>query len=215
MLISRDKKYIYVDVPKTGSSSIHQVLKGCHGSHLNIAQAKQMFCSTPDRYSLKSRALRYLYKHSSKSFDERMEEKFKEYFVFGFVRNPWDRVVSLYMRKEGIVLREKMSFEEFVDWIQFSSATCIFPLPHKYQLDWFRGNNGEILADFIGRFENLEEDWKYVANKIGVCDTLPQKNSNPHKPKKHYSTYYTPKTKQIIEEKFKEDIEYFGYSFEG
>src|SRR5262245_1566241 len=89
--------------------------------------------------------------------------QFESYFKFGFVRNPWDRVVSLYERTEALQLRNEMSFEQFVDWIQYSSATCVHSSPHRYQLDWFVDANGNLLADFIGRFERLDEDWAFGA----------------------------------------------------
>jgi hypothetical protein len=143
---------------------------------------------------------------------ERGREQFSSYFKFGFVRNPWDRVVSLYERKEALELRRKMSFEQFVDWIQYSSATCVHSSPHRYQLDWFVDPNGTVLADFIGRFERLEQDWKIVANKLGVSERLPHSRPNPRE--RSYTEYYNHKTRAIIAEKFKVDIEHFGYQFE-
>jgi hypothetical protein len=138
-------------------------------------------------------------------------EQFEAYFKFGFVRNPWDRIVSLYERKEGLQMRNKMTFEEFVEWIQYSSSTCRHPVPHRYQLDWFVDPHGNVLADFIGRFEKLQEDWAFVAQKLGINEQLPHKRSNPKK--KHYTEYYTNRTRQIIGDKFRVDIEYFNYKF--
>ena len=143
---------------------------------------------------------------------ERGREQFSNYFKFGFVRNPWDRVVSLYERKEALELRNKMSFEDFVDWIQYSSATCVHSSPHRYQLDWFVDPNGVVLADFIGRFEQLERDWRIIARKLGVNEDLPRTRSNPRE--RHYTEYYNSKTRAVIAEKFKVDIDHFGYQFE-
>ena len=139
--------------------------------------------------------------------------QFESYFKFGFVRNPWDRVVSLFERTEALQLREEMSFEQFVDWIEYSSATCVHSSPHRYQLDWFVDANGNLLADFIGRFEHLDEDWAFVAQKLGVSETLPHQRANPRT--RHYTDYYTPRTRDIIANKFKIDIERFDYEFAG
>src|SRR5438477_534662 len=142
---------------------------------------------------------------------ERGRRQFESYFKFGFVRNPWDRVVSLYERNEAMQMRQEMTFEEFVRWIQYSSSTCIHSSPHRYQLDWFVDANGKMLADFIGRFERLQEDWAVVAKKLGVSEVLPHARANPRT--RHYTEYYTPETRGIIEQKFKVDIETFNYRF--
>jgi len=137
--------------------------------------------------------------------------QFETYFKFGFVRNPWDRVVSLYERTEALQLSNEMSFEQFVDWIQYSSATCVHSSPHRYQLDWFVDANGNLLADFIGRFERLDEDWAFVAQKLGLEGKLPHRRVSPRA--RHYGDYYTPQTRDIVAAKFNVDIERFGYEF--
>ena len=104
-----------------------------------------------------------------------------------------------------------MNFEQFVDWIHYSSATCVHSSPHRYQLDWFVDANGKLLADFIGKFERLDEDWAFVAQKLGVEEKLPHRRENPRA--RHYTEYYTPRTRDIIAGKFKVDIERFGYEF--
>ncbi len=141
-----------------------------------------------------------------------IEKIFSSYFKFGFVRNPWDRVVSLYNRNEGIKMREQMSFEEFAEWIQLSSDTCVHPTPHKSQLDWFKDHSGRVVADYIGKFETIEKDWEFICNRLHISQPLPHENRND-KNQRHYTEYYTNKTQRLIAEKFKEDIDYFGYSF--
>jgi chondroitin 4-sulfotransferase 11 len=203
-----------VQVPKTGSTSIRAVLGKAISPHLNLWEIKMLM----ERYWLvrggrRNRVLESLYLALPKEKRvERGREQFNNYFKFGFVRNPWDRVVSLYERKEALELRNKMSFEEFVDWIQYSSATCVHSSPHRYQLDWFVDPNGVVLADFIGRFEQLEQDWKIIARKLGVKEDLPRTRANPRE--RHYTEYYNSETRAIIAEKFKVDIEHFGYQFE-
>ena len=160
----------------------------------------------------KDRVLEVLYLcFSQERRHEVGRKQFETYFKFGFVRNPWDRVVSLYERNEALQLRNRMSFDQFVEWMQYSSSACLQPSPHRYQLDWFVDPNGTILADFIGKFERLEADWAFVAQKLGVNPELPHWRPNPRA--RHYTEYYNDETKQLVADKFRVDIEHFGYEF--
>ena len=85
-MISDKLKCIFVEVPKTGSTSIRNIIGHPEKPHLNICQIAH----------------------------EIQKEKFYAYFKFGFVRNPWDRAVSLYERREGLQMKSKMTFDEFI-----------------------------------------------------------------------------------------------------
>jgi hypothetical protein len=213
-MISHKYKCIFVEVPKTGSTSIRSILGIPPKPHQNILEMKYELEHRWTRYGgFRNRLLSSLYSllpdETRRTQGERL---FSSYFKFGFVRNPWDRAVSLYERREGMQLRDVMSFDEFIDWMKFSSSTCIHPMPHRNQLDWFVDSHGRVQVDFIGRFETIEEDWAFIARKLGLSPRLPHLNQNPRRGKP-YTEYYTPRTRRIVAERFKEDIEYFGYEF--
>src|SRR5205814_1377577 len=163
-MISHKHKCIFVEIPKTGSTSVRAILGKAWKPHLNLWQIKQLMETSWTEFGgRKNRIMAALYLLQS---EERRREtgrrQFESYFKFGFVRNPWDRVVSLYERSEALQLRNEMSFEEFVDWIQYSSATCVHSSPHRYQLDWFVDANGNLLADFVGKYERLWPDHPFI-----------------------------------------------------
>jgi hypothetical protein len=120
--------------------------------------------------------------------------------------------VSLYERREGMQLRDRMTFEEFIDWMKLASCTCMHPVPHRYQLDWFVNPHGDVIVDFIGKYENLSQDWVKIAARLGIGTQLPRVNVNPGK-KRHYTEYYTDRTRAVVATRFAVDIEFFGYEF--
>ena len=66
--------------------------------------------------------------------------------------------------------------------------------------------------DFVGRFENFQEDFRHVGQEIDIdLSDIPWMNRTKHR---HYSEYYTSKTRAKVEEIFRRDIDYFDYRFE-
>jgi len=65
--------------------------------------------------------------------------------------------------------------------------------------------------NFIGSFEDLDSDWNVVADILRIDARLPHVNLIKEK---HYTEYYSEKTKAIVAEKFRVDIETFGYEFD-
>lgn len=213
-MISHKHKCIFVEVPKTGSTSIRSILGIPPKPHQNILEMKYELEHCWTRYGgFANRLMASLYLLIPLAARQKKGARlFGGYFKFGFVRNPWDRAVSLYERREGLQLRDVMSFEEFIEWMRFSSSTCIHPMPHRNQLDWFVDSHGQVQVDFIGRFETIDEDWSFIAQRLGLPPELPHCNRNPRRTKP-YTDYYTPRTRQIVADRFREDIEYFGYEF--
>jgi hypothetical protein len=67
-------------------------------------------------------------------------------------------------------------------------------------------------VDFIGRFENIDEDWKVVSSRIKnykhSCLKRTNRSSNPG-----YKSAYSDKSADIIYNVYKKDIELFKYRF--
>jgi len=141
------------------------------------------------------------------------DEKWKDYFKFTFVRNPWDRMVSAYNYQIGGVPKGN----SFSDWLHnFAWDERGNPInKHWLEQHLHVKRDGPMWVDFVGRFENLEEDWKKVCRIIGKEWELPHKNYNRGKPRNmSYIDYYDEDTKWIVAKKFRKDIELFGYTFE-
>jgi hypothetical protein len=75
--------------------------------------------------------------------------------------------------------------------------------------------NGKPLYDFIGRVENLHEDFTKVCDRVGIEAPKSMRNMRQTKRYRDYRRYYTPKTFSMVNEIYAKDIEMWGYDYEG
>jgi hypothetical protein len=148
--------------------------------------------------------------------------EFKTYFKFAFVRNPWDRLVSAFFHfreergseYETIVSKKylKRYGDFFVFCKDFVNEEGINKIIHlRPQYDYITNEKDEIIVDFVGRFENIQEDFAFVCNRIGASCNLSYKRKSKHW---HYSSYYNAETTKIVGRVYQKDIELFDYAFE-
>ena len=105
---------------------------------------------------------------------------------------------------------------------QVDGARCLHHRStYNSQLSWLTDKDGKLAVDFIGRFENLNEDFRTILNKINDIHPLPKETGgnwdlpwiNSRSVGHDYKWYYNDETIEIVREHYREDIEAFGYEY--
>ncbi len=194
-------KVLFVHIPRTGGTSI----EGYFRKEIIKKKTKELYkncLSGNEIFHLNGRQhypLRY--------FDE--YAGIKDYFKFAFIRHPLDRLVSAYEYS----FSKRYSFNFFINVIlRCSVFTNNFSTSHMTHLkpqNQFTTSN-KLNFDFIGRFENLETDFREIQRKLGL---EPKKIPHTFKTKRRpYQDYYNKKTRAIAERKYRKDFELLGYT---
>ena len=207
MLLSYSHKFVFIHIYRVAGTSIVKSLEKCAKEPVMRRLLGQLRVGGIVPYSrwktfpshIKARELR-------KQIPEGVYDNF---YKFAFVRNPWDWQVSLYhymlrdtAHLQHALIKSMKDFDEYIDWRVSSEK--------RLQKDFVTDRNGELIVDFVGRYESLLEDFQHVCETLKVTASLPHLNKSPHM---DYRSYYTSNSIKIIEENFKDDIEFFGYSF--
>lgn len=200
MIYCKELSFCYVAVPKTGTTSIERFLVDfCNSKDVTFIKANK---SNTQLHNIEG-------KHASISAIKTTYST-ENVITAGFVRNPWDKVVSwfnyLKVNKRSVhTIDPKMSFEEFVH----SAPSWVFNQSSQYLTD----NKGNVDVDFVGRFEELDVYFKLMCDLFGVNGGRIKRLNSTHS-NIHYSELYTPDTAKFVEERFADDIELFNYTFE-
>ena len=174
------------------------------------------------------------YENKTTSLEE-AKQYWDDYFVFGFIRNPYSRYGSSYTYIKGLTVNEeRIPFEEACHE-PFLQAFKVF---NETRLNWFNHHVHHIMeqsscfftqeglpaVDFVGETEFLHRDIKTVLDEINkrkpsslpdlkIPDHLRTRNANH---RDHYAvSLYTenPECVQEVEKHFRTDFELLGYNF--
>jgi hypothetical protein len=197
-LVSENSKVIYMKCGRTAGTSIHSTL-----NQIDVVEV-----SKP-----------YFYGNGKNDWVENItdEEIKNDYFTFTFVRNPFERLISgwnAYVSSGKV----ESNFGKFIKhrgtggyWLyKDGSISNDHWFPQNKYVE-FSADNNERFINFVGKFENLEEDWKIVSEKIGIQNQI--RKNKYRTTKEYYRSYYTEELIEIVSDFYKRDLELFNYEF--
>lgn len=221
MLVSFDKKFLFVHIPKTAGTSLSFAL-----SPYRNRKPDSFYCKAKTRlYSnfILNKIPTLKPKHDEFNFYNHThltaiaaqqiipENTFKSLFKFTIVRHPVDWHYSMYRH---ILSKHRDSqyrplFEPvfkhptFPDYMQWRIDTD-FIAPQVSQLV---DASGAIIVDEVYRFESLKAAFEDICKRLNLSLELPQMNKGVRTREK-----IDNRTKNLIFEKFRVDFSLFGYT---
>ncbi len=212
MILSQKKNFIFVHVGKTAGSNIaralapygtqahhHPMNRFLSRAHIKVTYVGPVGMRRFRRHCTARHARRFL----PPSF-------FKNAFKFAFVRNPWDWLVSQYhfmLRKTSHHrhkrVRAMAGFAEFVEYEIRQNK--------RFQHPFVTDGKGEILVDFVGRFENLHDDFHLICRHLGIQAEIPCITLSD---RREYRRYYDSRLCEKVAAHYHRDIALFEYSFD-
>lgn len=189
-MIDHEHRCIFVHIPKTAGESVETAFLG---GPLN--RPGDAFTGLPGKH------------WSIARIREHEPQAFRDYYKFGIVRNPWDRYVSsvLYRRRQYDITAPLP--------VQFREELTL-PFFHSRSASEMLFIDGELAVDQVVRFEDLEAGMSEVWQALGMPPVdFPRTNVNAGR--QPYASYYDRYAMSFIRHTQRNDIERFGYDFEG
>jgi len=202
MIISHKHKFIFIRVPKTASTSIQLALgKICGPDDIVTA----FFDTDASPYHHPRNNAEYGPHTAARKIKRKISpEIWDSYFKFAFERNPFDKVVSRYHMK--ILKSYDKSFKEFC--LECAGGVRSFVKGIElYSID------GKIVVDFIGKYENLNEDFNFVCDKLNLPKLELTRERARSRKESDYRKYYDDESRRLVEEHFAREIKLFNYKF--
>jgi hypothetical protein len=208
MLISYSHKFIFIHIYKAAGTSITRALQEYAYEPPSEARynAIQKMLKHFDYYKLKVFADHVQARDVKSVLPARIYDRF---FKFAFVRNPWDWQVSLYhymmtnpRHPDHSFIQSLSGFDQYIEWRISQSL--------RLQKDFVTDDRGNVIVDYIGKYESLAENFSEVCRLLNVDASLPHLMKSNHE---DYRTYYNATTRNLVAQCYEQDIQLFGYEF--
>ena len=197
MIVSKEKKVLYLHIAKTGGSSIVRLLQ-----YNDMDDG--VLCNKHGLYEDKVEYFREVAAH------------WDEYYKFTFVRNKLDLMISLYNYDRQLdgpwSLDSEVSFESFIRNHVGCDDTFVKKIQYNNLLDqhYLTHLDDKPLFDFIGHFDTYTENLNQVCERLGIENTEIHVNAGSYDRAKK-DEYYTPSLEKVLRNKFPKEFAYFGW----
>ena len=203
MIINHKRKFVFVCVPKTASTTLSKFFQ----KHDKL-QIEQSWFMEKWHYPISQ---------------IQKENNIQDYYSFAYHRNPFDRLVSSWIEftqdKGHLQVWSRPLIEQFKSWEDFVlnfSETSWADEIHFRPTTYYTHNNDKQQVNFVARYDHFDRDTKIIFDSIGLDPKLLNNNKRYRKSNrdKDYRTYYkNDKAIEAVAKHFNSDITIFGASF--
>lgn len=208
MIISKENKYIFVAVDKTGTTSVEKFLMENDNS------------ATSNKVEIEGTQYNFGPHMTALEIKRILGKHYDDYKVIGFVRNPFSRVVSSYYfykkggkdiwkgRQHERPLKQKLKIK-FTQMMPFKLWALIYP--YRPNRIYFLDENENIIVDKIGNFENLSGDLERILLECGLnfdFSKFPHTNKSNHDVESEY--FKNKFFSKALSLKLKDDLEFYN-----
>lgn len=208
MLISDSHEFVFVHIRKAAGTSVRQLLE-----RVSLPKNNSLWYKLLSRNGLPVDYHNYSFrKHANLVEAERSMpvDRFKRYFKFAIVRNPWDRLVSEfeYIKTQPSHSRHrKLSQMSFNEYISYQAKR-----PAAHQVNALMLKDGSLGCDYVGKLESLDASLAIISERIKLSITaLPHINKIN---RKDYREYYDQASRDLVARLWQKDIAAFDYHFD-
>ncbi|TIS53042.1 MAG: sulfotransferase family protein [Mesorhizobium sp.] len=211
MLLSLEKNFIFIHVPKTaGTSIVSALMPWCQNpqrtqwrrllSHLPVPEA-------PEKALLRE--------HNKAAWLRRKipGHLYDGAYKFAVVRNPYALAVSTYYQRRDYLSRRRWhrsgvaDFSTFLHYLERKNR-----LARVDQTSWVSDRHGNLIIDEVLRFETLADEFKALVERLGLPGEVRLPRANVNAPY-DYRAVYDDETKSMVRRLYARDFDRFGYAF--
>lgn len=210
-LISKKKKFIFIHIPRTAGTSIEETFL----EDSNLIYRNKFLHFLFDNYIHESAFFSFFSSHTTALNVSEKSKNYDAYFSFAISRNPYSWLVSVYHYTLNRFKNNENYFSDLFPYIKQSKNFREFAIiiaknqtVKSFQKRFVVDENGKQIVEYIGKFEDLENEIEKIKRKVNVHKSLVHKNKSDHE---SFENYYDDELKDIIYEAFIDDFLFFNY----
>jgi len=208
-IIDHKHKFVFCHIPRTGGSSFSEYIRNYCTARKNLGKENGEFIevSHTPLWNIK------------KLYFRDPDHKWEEYFKFAIIRNPYDRLVSLFCHLVGRgnerwdgnfsnMMAELDNDAQWTEYNRFRYGQAVFWPAKTYLCDY----DNPMFDDLVA-FDNMQARTVEIAAKLGIRIPLADYDNKPsgyphinRSDRKPYQSYYDDYCLGVVEKRYGQDF---------